>query len=92
MTKREKQVFECYTTRLPSRYHEIRAFPLGDGIGVAFRDVTDRQEMVETLRRRELELERVQKDWRRRGHVGRPARQIHGPAIARISSDLRPAA
>ncbi len=61
MTTREKQVFECYSTRRPDRYHEIRAFPLADGIGVAFRDVTDRQQMVETLRRRELELERVQR-------------------------------
>jgi PAS domain S-box-containing protein len=61
MTTREKQVFECYPTRRPDRYHEIRAFPLGEGIGVAFRDVTDRREMVETLRRRELELERVQR-------------------------------
>ena len=61
MTTREKQVFECRPTRRPDRCHEIRAFPLGDGIGVAFRDVTDRQEMVETLRRRELELERLQR-------------------------------
>ena len=61
MTTREKQVFECRPTRRPDRCHEIRAFPLGDGIGVAFRDVTDREEMVETLRRRELELERVQR-------------------------------
>ncbi len=41
MTTREKQVFETFSTRRPDRYHEIRAFPLGDGIGVAFRDVTD---------------------------------------------------
>ncbi len=61
MATREKQVFETYSTRRPDRYHEIRAFPLGDGIGVSFRDVTDRQAMVQTLRRRELELERVQR-------------------------------
>jgi PAS domain S-box-containing protein len=66
MTTREKQVFECHPTRRPDRYHEIRAFPLGDGIGVAFRDITDRQATLETLRRRELELERVQ----RIGRVG----------------------
>ena len=44
----------------PARYHEVRAFPLGDGIGVAFRDATDRQNILQTLRRRELELARVQ--------------------------------
>ena len=83
MTKREKQVFECYTTRLPSRYHEIRAFPLGDGIGVAFRDVTDRQEMVETLRRRELELERVQ----RIGGVGGMWVDLRDKSMARRSPE-----
>ena len=61
MTKREKQVFECYSARRPDRYHEICAFPLNDGIGVAFRDVTERQAMVETLRRREIELAQVQR-------------------------------
>ena len=66
MTTREKQVFEARPTLQPDRYHEIRAFPLGEGIGVAFRDVTDRESMFATLRRRELELERVQ----RIGRVG----------------------
>jgi PAS domain S-box-containing protein len=61
MTTREKQVFETWSTRRPDRYHEIRAFPLGAGIGVAFCDVTDRQVMIDTLRRRERELERVQR-------------------------------
>ncbi len=62
MTTREKQVFKSYSTRRPDRYHEIRAFPLGDGIGVAFRDVTDRQAMLETLRRRELERKLAEKE------------------------------
>ena len=60
MSKREKQVFETYSITRPDRYHEVRAFPLGDGIGVAFRDVTDRQNILQTLRQRELELARVQ--------------------------------
>jgi PAS domain S-box-containing protein len=60
MSKREKQVFESYSVKRPDRYHEVRAFPLGDGIGVAFRDATDRQNIMQTLRHRELELARVQ--------------------------------
>jgi PAS domain S-box-containing protein len=60
MTNRERQAFEAFSTRRPDRYHEIRAFPLGQGIGVAFKDVTERQNMVQTLRHRELELARVQ--------------------------------
>jgi PAS domain S-box-containing protein len=60
MSNREEQQFESYTIRRPDRYHEVRAFPLGEGIGVAFKDATDRQNMLQTLRRRELELARVQ--------------------------------
>ena len=60
MSKREKQVFESYAVKRPDRYHEVRAFPLGDGIGVAFRDATDRQNILQKLRQRELELARVQ--------------------------------
>jgi PAS domain S-box-containing protein len=60
MSTRERQAFEGYTIERPDRYHEVRAFPLGDGVGVTFRDVTDRQTMLETLRHRELELARVQ--------------------------------
>jgi PAS domain S-box-containing protein len=60
MSKRERQAFETYSIKRPDRYHEVRAFPLNDGIGVAFRDITDRQNIVQTLRQRELELARVQ--------------------------------
>ncbi len=60
MANREEQQFESYTIRRPDRYHEVRVFPLGEGIGVAFRDATDRQNILQTLRRRELELARVQ--------------------------------
>jgi PAS domain S-box-containing protein len=60
MSKREKQVFESYSAKRPDRYHEVRAFPLGEGIGVAFRDATERQNILHKLRRRELELARVQ--------------------------------
>jgi PAS domain S-box-containing protein len=60
MKDRTKQVFETVPTRMPDRWHEVRAFPLGDGIGVAFRDATERETMLQTLRQRELELARVQ--------------------------------
>ncbi len=60
MSNRQEQQFESYTIRRPDRFHEVRAFPLGEGIGVAFKDATDRQKILETLRRRELELARVQ--------------------------------
>ena len=60
MSKRERQAFESYSAKRPDRFHEVRAFPLGDGIGVAFRDVTDRQNIMQKLRSRELELARVQ--------------------------------
>src|SRR5208282_5132432 len=60
MSNREKQAFESHSIKRPDRYHEVRAFPLGDGIGVAIRDATDRQNILQTLRHRELELARVQ--------------------------------
>ena len=60
METREKQEFEAHPTRSPDSWHEVRAFPLGDGVGVAFRDVTERRTMLETLRRREIELAHVQ--------------------------------
>ena len=60
MSSRQEQQFESYTIRRPDRFHEVRAFPLGEGIGVAFKDATDRRNILETLRRRELELARVQ--------------------------------
>ena len=60
MANREVQEFQSYSIRRPDRYHEVRAFPLGEGIGVAFRDATERQNILQTLRRRELELARVQ--------------------------------
>ncbi len=60
MAEREKQVFESHSIRRPDRYHEVRAFPLGDGMGVAFKDATEGQSVRRTLRNRELELARAQ--------------------------------
>ena len=61
MSERTRQSFETYSALQPHRYHEVRAFPLGDGVGVAFRDATDRQKTTLALREREAELARVQK-------------------------------
>ena len=60
MSQRTRQEFETYTALRPDHYHEVRAFPLGDGIGVSFRDATSRRRAIEALRDREAELARVQ--------------------------------
>ncbi len=61
MTQRVRQEFETHSAFRPDRFHEVRAFPLGDGIGVAFRDITKRRRVLEALRQREAELARLQK-------------------------------
>ena len=61
MDERIKQAFEIHSVRRPDRWHEVRAFPLAEGIGVAFRDATDRLRMTQALRARERELARVQR-------------------------------
>ena len=61
MSERTRQEFEAYSIKRPDRYHEIRAFPFGDGMGAAFRDVTDRRLAAQALRDRERELARVQR-------------------------------
>jgi PAS domain S-box-containing protein len=60
MKERTRQEFGSYSSLRPDRYHEVRVFPIADGIGVAFRDATQRQKVDEALRERELELARVQ--------------------------------
>src|SRR6201996_2894066 len=61
MQERKREEFESYSALGLDRYHEVRAFPFGDGVGVAFRDITDRQRATQALRSRELELARVQR-------------------------------
>jgi PAS domain S-box-containing protein len=61
MAERTREEFESYSAMRPDRYHEVRAFPFGAGVGVAFRDITDRQRVTQALRDRELELARVQR-------------------------------
>ncbi len=60
MSERTRQVFETHSVLRPDRYHEVRAFPLGDGVGVAFRDASARRSVDQALREREAELARVQ--------------------------------
>src|SRR5271156_5087597 len=61
MSDRSREEFESFSALRPDRYHEVRAFPFGEGIGVAFRDITNRRRAAQTLRERELELARVQR-------------------------------
>src|SRR5580704_6109672 len=53
MSERIRQEFESRTLLRPGQFHEIRAFPLGEGIGVSFRDATHRQRAMEALKERE---------------------------------------
>jgi PAS domain S-box-containing protein len=66
MEKRTREEFEIHSALRPHRYHEVRAFPFGADVGVAFRDITDRERDTQALRDRQLELVRVQ----RIGRVG----------------------
>jgi len=61
MSERTREEFESFSALRPDCYHEVRAFPFGEGIGAAFRDITNRRRVTETLRERELELARVQR-------------------------------
>jgi len=61
MSERVREAFEAYSALRPECFHEVRAFPFGDGVGVAFRDITDRRKVTEDLREREAELARVQR-------------------------------
>jgi PAS domain S-box-containing protein len=55
MRERVRQEFATPSIVRPDRYHEVRAFPFEDGIGVAFRDITDRHAADAALQReREL--------------------------------------
>ena len=56
-----REEFEIHSALQPHRYHEVRAFPFGADVGVAFRDITDRERDTQALRDRQLELVRVQR-------------------------------
>jgi PAS domain S-box-containing protein len=61
MSERTKQTFETYSALRPDHYYEVRAFPLGEGIGVSFRDSSHRRLAAQALQDRESELARVQR-------------------------------
>jgi PAS domain S-box-containing protein len=61
MEKRAREEFEIYSALRPDRYHEVRAFPFGADVGVAFRDITGHERDMQALRERQLELVRVQR-------------------------------
>ncbi len=51
-----REEFGEYSALRPDRYHEVRAFPFADGVGVTFRDVTDRRAVEEAARQSEERL------------------------------------
>jgi len=59
--KHTREEFDIDSALRPGRHHEVRAFPFGPDVGVAFRDITDRERDTQALRDRELELARVQR-------------------------------
>ena len=61
MSLRTTENFESYSSLRPDRYYEVRAFPYRDGVGISFRDITDRITSRLSLRAREGELARVQR-------------------------------
>src|ERR1700722_2438396 len=61
MEGRTREQFEIHSALRPHRYHEVRAFPFGADVGVAFWDITCREKDTQALRDRELELARVQR-------------------------------
>jgi PAS domain S-box-containing protein len=61
MTERSRQEFEACPPTRPDRYHQIRVFPFGAGIGVAVRDISESRQAARILHARELELARVQR-------------------------------
>ena len=61
MESRQPTLVEAESIVRPGRIIEGRLFPLPDGLGVAFRDVTERKRAEVALRQREAELAQVQR-------------------------------
>lgn len=56
MDGRGKAAFEAPSALRPDRVLDVRAFPLGEGIGVAFRDITERRRAEAAVRDSEERL------------------------------------
>jgi PAS domain S-box-containing protein len=50
MRSRQPMTFETQSVPRPERYFEVHLFPLGDGMGVSFRDRTERRQAEDALR------------------------------------------
>jgi PAS domain S-box-containing protein len=59
MAERTKEEFESYSALRPHSCHGVRAFPLGRGIGVAFRDITDRKNVERAAQESESRLRAI---------------------------------
>ncbi len=64
MRERTPQTFEAAMIRDPGRTFELRAYPVGDGIGVAFHETTSQLTTLERLRQRERDLEAAERQAR----------------------------
>ena len=61
MSERTKEVFQTHSALRPDQFHEVRLFPLGDGVGASFLDISNSQRINRALLDREAELARVQR-------------------------------
>jgi PAS domain S-box-containing protein len=59
MASREPTEFVTGAAVNTGRSIEVRAFPVGSGIAVVFRDITDRRQVEDALRRSEAELRQI---------------------------------
>ncbi len=83
MSERLPQIFESFTTLRPDLYHEVRAFPLGPGIGVAFLDISNRRKATQALAAQQSELARI----RRIGGIGGMEVDLRGDFPSRYTPE-----
>ena len=88
---REAGVRELHRPGAPRRWHEVRAFPLGDGIGVSFRDATERKAVLERLGQREPSFSGSRRSVASGACASTSAAALAGYRSPGISADPRPA-